>query len=259
MLGALQSDFKRLFTSPKFWGSIFGTALIYLLNASCLGADAFHDFASLLDASAAPFFQLVVLIFAALPFGTVFCEDWDNRYIRCAVMRTSLKKYLASKFISCFIGALCVGALGMLLMLVVSIPFLQDLTFSQQNPMIVVAIQNPTGINWLAAHGWMPVWVIFISVIRSFLGCIYAGLALLVSTKITNTFVTLAMPVIGYAIYQNVISFINIPDFLRSNFLSQNIDFSVGYTVIAFILTFAVCFIFLALFYRSARRKLANE
>lgn len=259
MRGMLASDFQRLFLSPKFIGSVIGTALTYLCNAACFERSAFQNYSELLDGSAAPFFQLVLLVFAALPFATAFCEDWENRYIRAILIRTSTSKYAASKCIVCFVGALCTGILGTLLMMLLAMPFLEDIGFGNGGNFIALATMYPTGINGILVHGSWALWLFATSAIRAFTGCIYAMLALCVSTKITNVFVTLAMPVIGYAIYQNISGILQFPTFLYETYFSQNINFDLPNTVISLGIMLAVWVLFFAIFSIAVRRKLENE
>lgn len=51
-------------------------------------------------------FYMIFLLFAALPGTTLFCSDWDNRYIRFSVMRSTKNAYAAGKVIACFLSAI---------------------------------------------------------------------------------------------------------------------------------------------------------
>lgn len=53
-------------------------------------------------------FQLLFLLFAAIPGAALFCADWENRFIRFSAQRCSKRIYGVSKGIACFVSAVLV-------------------------------------------------------------------------------------------------------------------------------------------------------
>ena len=53
-------------------------------------------------------FQLLYLLFAAIPGAALFCADWENRFIRFSAQRCSKRIYGVSKGIACFVSAVLV-------------------------------------------------------------------------------------------------------------------------------------------------------
>ena len=259
MLKLIKSDLLRMFTSKRFFGAIIGITLVNGLNILQFIEEAFRDPCTLLnDASGAPFFRMIVLILAALPFSTSFCDDWENRYIRSIIIRVGTKKYALSKFICCFIGALLAGTLGLLLLVLITLPFVGHLVPAQNSLIMANASAESTGINWILSQHQYALWILAISFYKSLEGCVFAELGLVVSVKMTNSFLTLSMPVIGYYLYLSIINLLPDSDFLYTDVLDSTV-------INAAFLWQAVCFVVIAgvvllcCFVRLVRRKVENE
>ncbi len=221
MRKALRSDLYRMITSWQFVGSVVGIAIVSALNSLNFVSGDKQDIIQIFTAGDAPFFVIAILILETLPFGTVFCSDWENRYIRSAIMRTSPVKYAVSKVVTCVMGAFLAGLLGRLLFLALLLPFTNPIN-PTTNSFVVDAMSHPRGAGWLLANHHYFIWIIIESLERSLQGCIYVTFSLFMSTKITNTFVTLIMPVIGYYVYLNIANLFWFPNFLFMSSIFEN-------------------------------------
>ncbi len=260
MKKSLRMDFYRILTSQKFWGAIIGIAVVSVLNSLNFLLSR-NDIIQIFSAGDAPFFSIAILILETLPFGMVFCEDWENRYIRSSVIRISSTKYALSKVITCFYSALLAGLLGRLLFVLLLSPFISPVD-TNKNSFIVNAINNPQGAAWFLANSQYLAWIFIESIERSLQGGIYATFALFVSTTMTNMFVTLAIPVVSYYIYQSIYNILGLPNFFAITAIYENDSIfpkNLFYGVIyAFLFAAVFSAIFGVLFMRGVKRRLEN-
>lgn len=262
MFQIFRSDLRRMLFSKKIWGAAFGSAFVCFLNLLQFHA-AFTDSCSVLAAaSQAPFFHVILLVLAAVPFSTAFCEDWDNRYIRCLLMRTSVRKYASSKVLCCFLGALLEGMLGLILLVIFTFPLTGKLGPEANDSFLLNMKANPTGLNFLFVHQQYLLWIVGTAAFRSLEGAVFAVFALLLSVKVTNVFITLAAPAVGYYVYLNMLIlfsliFFSLPDSLNmAIFESASLNSSTLLNGI--LLALVPCFLFYLCFTHAVRRKLEN-
>lgn len=199
-------------------------------------------------------FRIVYLLFAAIPGATLFCADWENRFIRFSVMRSSKRVYGASKAISCAISAFLVVFLS---------EWINILLFSLRYP--VIDAQNDMNLGPYDAWnkpGLILLYFLVQIVFKAFCAAFLSVLALLISTKITNVFVTLAAPLLCYYLISTFTMAIRLPaNFsivsLSRGLVSVNNDplLSSLYIVLIFLILTAVC---TAAFVRSCRRRIEN-
>jgi len=212
-------DFCRMIFSWKLTVAIAGIAIVCALNSLNFGTK--EDIIQIFTSGDAPFFSVVILILETLPYGTIFCSDWENRYIRSIIMRTSPVNYAISKILCCFTGALLAGTLGRLLFIALFLPFVGSVN-PMTNPLVINALAHPLGGQWVLANHHYFTWILIESLERSLQGCIYAIFSIFLSVKITNVFITLAMPVVAYYIYMNIANLFCFPNFLYMTAVFDN-------------------------------------
>jgi hypothetical protein len=258
MFKMFRTDFYRMVTSWKFYVSIIGIAVVCLLNSLNFGSIFKQNMIEIFTAGDAPFFAIAILILETLPYGTEFCCDWENRYIRAVIMRTSSVKYAVSKAVTCFLGAILVGIIGRLLLVVCLAPFAAPIT----GVYIKSTIQSFPGAEWFFNNNHYFTWIIIESFERSLQGSIFAVFSLYLSTKITDIFVTLTMPIVAYYIYLNIANIFNFPNFLwlsaifeNDGVFHNNLTHSTLYAIL-----FAVIpsIVFMYLFVKNVKRRLEN-
>lgn len=142
-------------------------------------------------------FYIVFLLFAALPGTTLFCSDWDNRYIRFSVMRSTKNKYAVSKVLTCFFSAVLTVVLGnWLTVALLSLRYPLYLPGDEMNA--YGAYQAFINEKW----AWLYLMVSFLC--KGFCAGFLSVMALWFSTIVTNVFVTLATPMLAYYLIQVV-------------------------------------------------------
>ena len=128
-MGYIKSDIRRLCRSRAWYIGVAGVvfALFFAMEGRGFenGSLLFHYvFVTHLSGI------MITFIFCAAPFATVFCEDLEQQYIRCAVIRGNFKKYVCSKcaviYASSVITMLC-GTLLYLLICRTQVPWIRGM------------------------------------------------------------------------------------------------------------------------------------
>ena len=106
----LRNDFARTVCSKAFVFAALGlTAATFLTGMeelSCMQSE--NDLIYIYGIFQYLDFQLLFLLFAAIPGAALFCADWENRFIRFSAQRCSKRIYGVSKGIACFVSAVLV-------------------------------------------------------------------------------------------------------------------------------------------------------
>lgn len=199
-------------------------------------------------------FNIVYLLFSAIPSAIVFYTDWENRYIRFSVIRSSKKIYAISKAVSCFLTAFLVVLISeWLLILLLSFRYpINNATYN----MDFGIYQNLS--NEYSVFGYFAIKIIFKSFCAGFL-CVFA---LWLSTIITNIFVTLSAPLLFYYLIATLSSLFGVPSNLSIVNLSKglvSIDNSPLLSIVFTLSIFGVLTIILIVaFVNSCRRRIEN-
>lgn len=142
-------------------------------------------------------FYIIFLLFAALPGTTLFCSDWDNRYIRFSVMRSTKNQYAISKVIACFFSAV---------LTVILANWLTVALFSLRYPLYLPGDEmNAYGAYQVFINEeWAWIYLMVSFLCKGFCAGFLSVMALWFSTIVTNVFVTLATPMLAYYLIQVV-------------------------------------------------------
>lgn len=200
-------------------------------------------------------FYIVFLLFAALPGTTLFCSDWDNRYIRFSIMRSTKNTYAASKVIACFISAVLTILLAeWLTVFIFSFKF--NLYVPENSYSSYGAYQA-----WITPEG-TPLYLTATFLCKGFCAGFLSVTALWFSTKVTNVFVTLATPMLAYYLIQ-VVGFAT--RVLPSNLSIDNLtkaQVDVGGPTLSLLYTLGIFSVLAALFgflfVKSCKRRISN-
>ena len=119
------SGLRRTVLAPSFVGAAVGQCALSLLSVydemTLVGADSTASY--LYEMGIYANFWVLFLLFGAIPGATLFCTDWENRYIRFSAARAGKAAYGAGTAAACylagtgavfvgewlFFGALCLG------------------------------------------------------------------------------------------------------------------------------------------------------
>lgn len=107
-------DFRRLFRRKEFYISIIAAAIVMIATAGGKNV-SFDSILTVMITTVPKVGFLLSYIFCALAYGTLYCDDLENQYIRYEVVRGNLKKYVCAKTIAIFVSSVCVMVLGFLI------------------------------------------------------------------------------------------------------------------------------------------------
>lgn len=108
------SSLKRAFLSKWYIASIIATVVIcYICSYEYLAgaANSVYIFDVMLHLG---LFKKVMVFFSAIPFVTVFCQDYNSGYIKSLILRGGEKNYAWSNVIVCALSGFTAIFLGML-------------------------------------------------------------------------------------------------------------------------------------------------
>ena len=98
--GTLHMEMVRLWHTPRFLWSMFGLAVVCVASV-CLeagGQNVINVFSLIMDLNQ---FDLIVILFAAVPFSGAFFEEWKNGFSINVIGRGGREGYL------CFCRGYC--------------------------------------------------------------------------------------------------------------------------------------------------------
>lgn len=132
-LGNLRVDFRRAYFSFGFLVAVVGMCAALFLGISTEGyvinTVPNEEVLYFYMVAHAKGFSELSLIFAALPYATSFCTDWNSQFICSTLIRSDLKSYSVSKVFTCALAGGSAVVLGEGLFI-----FLLSLYFSLVNP-----------------------------------------------------------------------------------------------------------------------------
>lgn len=138
LMKLISSYFKRIFSLPLFYLSILGITAICLFGAYTDGNPfVVQSFQNSLFISS---YRNLIVLFAALPFSSVYCREWKERSAYYIVSRTSASESIIAyilvqvivSFITVFVGMfLSVGILYITLPDFVDTSYVYKETFTQ--------------------------------------------------------------------------------------------------------------------------------
>lgn len=92
------SGLRRTVLAPSFVGAAVGQCALSLLSVyeeiTLVGADSTASY--LYEMGIYANFWVLFLLFGAIPGATLFCADWENRYIRFSAARAGKAAYGAA-------------------------------------------------------------------------------------------------------------------------------------------------------------------
>lgn len=193
----LKTDFSRAFLGWRFPLAVFLMFLAWELNSRRFQVkeDVLYLFIHVWRRSTT---SLLAIVITSAAYLASFCEDSENHFLRYAVMRTGVRRYVLSKVITCFCSSFLVLFLGTVLFLVYQ-SFHLPLTAEES-----VAVMNFKPMTCL---GWMlPEHIVIFLGIQTFLHGLMCGgmcvLALAFSTFIRNSYGVYMIPfLLNYCFY----------------------------------------------------------
>lgn len=187
-------DVKRAFGSVGFWLATAGVWAVYYAGARevSYAPDILLLFKYSTEASG---FNTLLTLLCVLPYTTSFCQDWNSRYIRSLVARSGLPRYAWSRVIACACSAGASVALGSLLF-VLSFAFRLPLVSTAGGNYEAFATKTLGGA--LLLNGYPAAYFAVYIYLAVLAGAFWSVVGLCASAWITNKFVALFAPYIGF-------------------------------------------------------------
>ena len=103
MKSIIKTDFSRAFINWKFPLAILLMFLVWDLNSKRFGLreDVLFYFINVWGRSIT---YLMAILISTIPFLSAHIEEKENHFLRYAILRTGVWKYVCSKLIVCFIS-----------------------------------------------------------------------------------------------------------------------------------------------------------
>lgn len=255
------SALKRVLISPSFLVAILGLAALNIISV-------YQEMALVQNRGTVIYiynyglysnFWILFLVFGAIPGATLFCTDWENRYIRFSVLRAGKGIYGATTAFVCFLSSILAVFLGECLFFII-------LCFRYPLVSEYHLANLATGVYSIFEPLFVGNKLILFFLIRFLLkACcagFYAVFALWFSTKITNVFVSALSPIIFNYLWENIVVLFQLPDSIRFDRLAKgyvSINDNLLWTILYPLILFAfLAAMFGILFTLAAKRRVEN-
>ncbi|MBP1546274.1 MAG: hypothetical protein J6A37_06715 [Oscillospiraceae bacterium] len=195
----------RTLKQPKLFISVLGVfamCMMRLTNGAFTADDLVGDLDLLVNIDA---FRKVIVVFSAVPFASVFADEWNHKMTISCVLRSTPKKYAWSQVVVCFTTAFLVTLLGFILFLVVN-SFRMPIYIPDGNP-----TTPPYGV--LLEKNMPLIHLLVISVNFSISCAMWSVTGLLMSAIFPNTFIAVCTPFIASYMLERIT--LNFPDKLN--------------------------------------------
>lgn len=255
------SVMKRIFLSKGFWGACIGIAAMNLLGVyqemdamSGMKTSVFYlyEIANYVN------FWVLYLLFAAIPSASLFCSDWENRFFRLSVVRSSKRVYGAANALACCCSSFLsvfIGEWLFVFILRINRPFLTPENF------VSFGLDN-TVFNIFMSETKILGYFMFGILVKAFCAAFFSVFSLWLSTKITNIFVALTSPVILYFFLENIGVILKLPSHLQISTVAKGhlmVAGSLARTVFYPIALFGgLALVFGIFFVNNAKRRIEN-
>jgi hypothetical protein len=253
----MRSDFQRAFISPTFFVSVLSITLLqfFIIYSTQEKVSSTLYIYYFVDANHT--IGNLELVLGVIPYALSFCFDWKNYFIRPLVIRGTLKGYAISKFIMCVLSstiALILGNVIFILLIRTKVPFVPtDVIY------ITEYIESITSGAFavIAQQGHYFSYILMNLISTSLLGGLLSGIALFISTKLTNVFITVFSPLIFYYFLVNIsarfnlLEYFDIENIYSPFFNLGGITITFIYQLIFFVIVnIIVCMLFVKSIYR---------
>lgn len=191
----LSLDRRRAF-GLWFWIAIAAYVALYFNDVSYIFMDDEGDaLATFAMAGSMGLVTQIMPLFAALPFATGFCADWNSGFAHPAAMRAGNGRYLRSKALSCYLSgglATALGTAAFIVMLNVKFPQSGDVLANY------VAVDPFTQTLRLGAPKGLLLYYGGVVAMQFLAGGCWAMTGLAFSAFCPNVLLTLCVPLAAY-------------------------------------------------------------
>ncbi len=194
----LRMDLNRCFRSPLFMLSAIAITILKVIGV--LQEIQIVGETSILYLTRAQQLGMVSLFFGVIPYSTVYCMDYLNRFDIYSISRASVSSYTWSKIICAALSACLVTVIGNMLFygaLALKFPIIEsDGMFD--------SLSQSLPFGPLLISSYPVLYLLCLALMDSFLSTVLASLAVTVSSFIPNIFVALSSPIIFFYTIVNI-------------------------------------------------------
>ncbi|MBD5384363.1 MAG: hypothetical protein HDR72_05130 [Ruminococcaceae bacterium] len=145
----IRSYLFKLLHSPIFYLTTLAVFAVSLYSVF-FGVHTFADILSEIDNLISfEFFRKMFVLLAALPFASNFANEWNSKTITNCVTRKNVVKYALDNAIICFLSAFASVFTGIMLCVLIRMPFKP--LFSGSNALPPYGVLSENGLPMLAA------------------------------------------------------------------------------------------------------------
>lgn len=187
MKGLWLSGFKRAFLSKWYFLSIIGTVIMCYISARDYiggGANSVYVIELMINLG---MFKKVIVFFAAIPYATAFCQDYNSGYINFVVSRSGVRSYILSNTAICVVSGFSAVFLGIMSFWGILSFFYPPQTYEAMGVYSNTVINNPV------------IYILIVTSIFSLYAAMWTASGLSLSSIIPDKYVALGSPLIlGY-------------------------------------------------------------
>lgn len=243
------STLKRSFLSPLFLSAIVGTVLTCYISARDYIVDDMNVVYIIELMLNLGMMKKVLVFFAAIPFVTAFCQDYNSGYINFVLSRSSEKKYLISTVLSCVLSGFSAIFIGISIFGAILSVLYPVQTYETVGVYSSVAAQHPF------------LYLLILNSVFSLYAAVWTMAGLALSAILVDGMVALGSPLIWGYILEEMTD--KLPSYLNLYKLSHCYDIFGQSVLLNYLYTIAV-FIFVILifgyiFAYFAKRRIRNE
>lgn len=206
MVKYLKTDFYRIITSWRFYAGIVGTGLLYLLAGYQLGVVPNVYMSYLYNGFLST--AILAYVFCSVPFSGCFIEDREHGYWLPAIQKGSLRDYIYSKVLSCFLSGVLTMVAGTLLfsfLLRLRLPFFQE--FEGMD-----AVRMADRFGFLIREKTILLYFLCSAAVNGMLGGLFSVIAAFLSLYEPYRIFVICAPAVGFYFLENIlINHMNLP------------------------------------------------
>ena len=227
------SSLKRAFMSKWYIASIIATVIMCYVSSREYISDGTNSVYIIDLMINLGMFKKVMVFFAAIPFVTVYCQDYNSGYIKSLIVRSSERNYAWSNVIVCALSGFTAIFAGMVAYFGIVSFFCPPQAYETAGVYSDVALKSPI------------LYVLLIVGVFSLYATMWTIVGLTLSSVLPDNYVALGSPLIfGYILEEMTLG---LPSYLNLYNLSHSFDvfdksplLNCFYTMGVFILIMAI-------------------
>ena len=250
----LSLDRRRAF-GPWFFAAIAAYFALYFNDVSYIVMDETGDaLATFAMAGSMGMVTYIMPFFAALPFSTGFCADWNSGFAHAAAMRAGNRRYLLSKLLACALSgglATALGALAFIVMLNLKFPTTGDVLANY------VAVDPFTHVLHYGAPKGLLMYYSGVVAMQFMAGACWATTGMAFSAFCPNVLLTLCIPLAAYRASLEIYYWLKLPYWLNLPLLQDcTVELSYPMTLLMGLIVFGGVSVILGIVFciRAGRR-----